>query len=315
MLEYDTAGEPVTGIKWTKTTTRKIADALTEENIHVSPNTVGKLLKSMKYSLKINYKKIESNPKKSTPESRKKRNQQFEYINRMREKFRKQNVPSISVDAKKRENVGNFKNQGAIWCKNPKKVNVYDFRSLASGVFIPYGIYDIVNNNGFVVGGISYNTAEFAVNAIVKWWTAELINMTVQQKELFILADGGGSNGSRSRLWKKCLQELLCDKFNISVTVCHYPPGTSKYNPIEHRLFSEISKNWAGEPLIDNETILNYISTTKTKTGLSVKAILDEKIYEKGIKISDAEMKQININFHDVLPQWNYTILPSKNRI
>lgn len=268
----------------------------------------------MGYSLKINYKKIESNPKKLTPETRKKRNQQFDYINRMREEFRIQNIPSISVDAKKKENVGNFKNQGATWCKNPKEVNVYDFKSLASGVFIPYGIYDIDNNKALVVGGVSYNTAEFAVNAIAKWWEAESNYMTAIQKALFILADGGGSNGSRNRLWKKCIQELLCDKFGISVTVCHYPPGTSKYNPIEHRLFSEISKNWAGEPLINNETILNYICTTKTKTGLSVKAILDEKNYEKGIKISDAEMKQINIKFHDELPKWNYTIFPSQNR-
>lgn len=314
MLQYDTAGDPITGIRWTKTTTRKIADALAEENIHVSSNTIGKLLKDMGYSLKINYKKIESDPKRSTPESRKKRDQQFIYINHMCKVSGKQNIPKISVDAKKRELVGNFKNQGVTWCKNPKDVYAYDFRSLASGVFTPYGIYNIDKNNGFVVGGTSCNTAEFSVNSIAKWCEKEL-NNDVHKKSLLILADGGGSNGSRNRLWKKCIQKALCDKYGIVVTVCHYPPGTSKYNPIEHRLFSEISKNWAGEPLTDNETILNYIKTTKTKTGLCVDAILDDRTYQKGIKISDKEMKELNIKYHEVLPEWNYSIFPDQNRI
>ncbi len=265
----------------------------------------------MGYSLKINYKKIESNPKKSTSESRKKRDQQFIYIDQMREASRKQNIPMISVDAKKRELVGNFKNNGATWCKSPVEVNAYDFRSMASGVFIPYGIYNIDNNKGFVVGGVSYNTAEFAVNSIAKWCEREFNKITAKQKSLLIFADGGGSNGSKNRLWKKCIQNTICDKYGIVVTVCHYPPGTSKYNPIEHRLFSEISKNWAGEPLMSNETILKYINTTKTKTGLKVKATIDETIYEKGIKISDDEMKKLNIRYHETLPQWNYTISPS----
>ena len=315
LLKYDTAGDPITGIKWTKTTTRKIADILAEEQIYVSSNTSGKLLKDMWYSLKINYKKIESDPKKSTPESREKRNQQFIYINQMRETSQKQNTPMISVDAKKKELVGNFKNQGAKWCKNPNEVNAYDFRSMACGIFIPYGIYDMDQNKGFVVGGVSYNTAEFAVNSIVKWWKTKSNNMIAKQKSLLIIADGGGSNGSRTRLWKVCLQKLLCNKYGINVTVCHYPPGTSKYNPIEHRLFSEISKNWAGEPLKDYERILNYICTTKTRTGLKVKASIDETVYKKGIKISDAQMNKINIKYHNVLPQWNYTIFPSENPI
>lgn len=265
----------------------------------------------MGYSLKINYKKIESNPKKSTPESRKKRDQQFRYISQTRESFLNQNNLMISVDSKKKESVGNFKNQGAIWCTNPKEVNAYDFLSLASGVFIPYGIYCLNSNTGFVVGGISCNTAELAVNAIEKWWNMEATSMSSEHRYLLILADGGGSNGSKNKLWKLTIQKKLCDRYGIIVTVCHYPPGTSKYNPIEHRLFSEISKNWAGEPLISYETILNYINTTKTKTGLKVKAILDETNYEKGIKIIDDEMMKINIKYHDVLPEWNYTIYPS----
>ena len=149
----------------------------------------------------------------------------------------------------------------------------------------------------------------------MKWWETKQNNVVDKQKSLLILADGGGSNGSRNRLWKICIQELLCDRYGISVTVCHYPPGTSKYNPIEHRLFSEISKNWAGEPLKNNETILKYISTTKTQTGLKVNADIDETVYEKGIKISDNEMNRINIKYHEVLPQWNYTIQPTQNRI
>ncbi len=302
-------------MKWTKITTRKIADILCEQQIYVSSNTVGKLLKDMGYSLKINYKKFESNPKKSTAESRKKRDRQFVYINKMCETSREQNSPRISVDAKKRELVGNFLNRGATWCIRSKEVNAYDFRSLASGVFIPYSIYDIDNNRGFVVGGVSYNTAEFAVNSIVKWWETEMNKVGDKQKSLLILADGGGSNGSRNKLWKTSIQKLLCDKYRITVTVCHYPPGTSKYNPIEHRLFSEISKNWAGEPLVDNQTILNFINTTKTTTGLRVKATLDETPYVKGIKISKAEMKKINIKYHDILPQWNYTIFPYENPI
>ena len=269
----------------------------------------------MGYSLRINYKKIESNPKKSTPESRKKRDIQFKYIDKVRGSFLGQNYQMISVDAKKKELVGDFKNQGAIWCTNPKEVNAYDFLSLATGVFIPYGIYCINSNTGFVAGGISYNTAEFAVNTIETWWCMEGANMYPRNKSLLILADGGGSNGSRNRLWKLSIQSKLCERYGLDVTVCHYPPGTSKYNPIEHRLFSEISKNWAGEPLKDYETIVNYISTTKTKTGLRVKAMLDQTNYEKGIKVSDAEMAKINIKYHTVHPEWNYTISPSKNPI
>ena len=264
----------------------------------------------MGYSLKINYKKIESNPTKSTPESRKKRDLQFLYIDKMRESFLMQNYQMISVDAKKKESVGNFKNHGAIWCTSPKEVNAYDFLSLASGVFIPYGIYCINSNSGFVVGRTSYNTAELAVNAIEKWWNMEGVNLSPKHKSLLILADGGGSNGSKNKLWKLSIQNKLCNKYGLNITICHYPPGTSKYNPIEHRLFSEISKNWAGEPLKDYETILNYINTTKTKTGLRVKAILDETNYEKGIKISDNEISKINIKYHEVHPQWNYTISP-----
>lgn len=282
-----------------------------KQGIQVSPTTVRSIMTEMHYSLKINYKKIESNPKTVTPQSRKRRNCQFEYISEMRGLFMEGGHTIISVDAKKREMIGNFKNNGATWCKEATEVNVYDFKSLSEGVFIPYGIYDVTKNKGFIVGGTSYNTSEFAVNAICKWLNFELKHREYPMESLLILADGGGSNSSTNKLWKLCLQEKICDPFEISVTVCHYPPGTSKYNPIEHRLFSEISKNWAGKPLRSYETALNYVRSTKTATGLTVKARIDKKQYKKGIKILDDEMEGINIKNHNVLPEWNYTILPS----
>jgi len=311
LLEEDTAGDPITGLKWTRKTTRKISTALGKAGFSVCPTTVRSLLMDMHYSLRINFKKIESNPKKVTPESRKRRNCQFEYISAMRGSFLEAGHTIISIDAKKREQIGNFKNNGVIWCKKATEVNAYDFKSLSEGVFIPYGVYDITKNKGFIVGGTSYNTGEFAVNAICKWLNFELKHREDPMESLLILADGGGSNSSTNKLWKLCLQEKICDPFEINVTVCHYPPGTSKYNPIEHRLFSEISKNWAGKPLGSYETALKYIRSTKTSTGLTVKAWIDKAEYEKGIKILEDEMEGINIVNHDVLPEWNYTIFPS----
>jgi hypothetical protein len=310
-LEEDTAGDPITGIKWTRKTLRKIAAALKRGGVKVSPSTVGKLMREMHYSLKVNFKRIESNPKTVTPESRKKRNRQFKYISRTRKSFLGENSAIISIDTKKRELIGNFKNNGAVWCREPYCVNAYDFKTLSEGVLIPYGIYDVTKNKGFVVGGISHNTGEFAVNAISKWLSYELKHREEELQSILILADGGSSNGSSNKLWKVSLQEKICNRFEISVTVCHFPPGTSKYNPIEHRLFSEISRNWAGEPLQSYETALKYIRSTKTSTGLTVKAWMDKTSYEKGLKISDDELGMVKIAKHDVLPEWNYTIYPA----
>ena len=265
----------------------------------------------MHYSLKINFKRIESNPKTVTPESSKKRDRQFKYISRVRKSFYKKGQTIISIDTKKRELIGNFKNNGAVWCKDPLEVNAYDFKNLSEGVLIPYGIYDVTKNSGFIVGGTSYNTSEFAVNAICKWLNFEVRHRQEALDSLLILADGGGSNGSSNKLWKVGIQEKICNPYEISVTVCHYPPGTSKYNPIEHHLFSEISKNWAGRPLITYETAFKYIRSTKTSIGLKVKAWIDKTSYEKGIKISDDELNMIKIAKHNVLPEWNYTIYPS----
>lgn len=303
LLKHETAGDPVKGLKWTRKTTQKIADELRSLGIRVGRTTVGRLLKAMKYSLKVNQKSIGAgkNPQ---------RNEQFEYIGRQRKKAAALGIPVISVDSKKKEAVGPFKNPGATWRQQAHQVNDHDFRSLAEGMAVPYGIYDVEANRGFVCVGASSDTAQFAADSIERWWRAEGRERYAGADELVILADGGGSNGSRCRLWKSALQEKLCDRHGISVTVAHYPPGASKWNPIEHRLFSEISKNWAGEPLDSYETILKFIRTTKTRTGLTVRSQLVTKQYEKRIRVSDERMKQLNITAHEILPKWNYTLRP-----
>lgn len=301
-MEYETAGDPITGLKWTRKTTEKIAQQLKLVGIEVSSKTVGRILKELGYSLRVNHKKISSGDGVD-------RNEQFEYIAAIRKQHSEMAVPIISVDTKKKELVGNFKNAGVAWNKQPVSVNDHDFRSQADGIAIPYGIYDVNANLGSVFVGTSYDTSEFAVSSIEKWWRYNGRNHYPSAKQLLILADGGGSNGSRSRSWKYELQKL-CDRHKIEITVCHYPPGASKWNPIEHRLFSEISKNWQGRPLDSYSAIKNYISTTSTKTGLKVKAYISPKKYKKGLKISDHQMRIVNIEKHDTFPKWNYTIIP-----
>ncbi len=303
LLEHETAGDPVSGLKWTKKTTQKVADELKSLGIDVGRTTVGRLLKKMKYSLKVNQKKIGAG---NDPD----RNEQFEYISRQRKQAAAQGIPVISVDTKKKETVGQFKNPGATWRQEAQQVNDHDFRSAAKGMAVPYGIYDIEANRGFVCVGVSYDTPEFAVECIVKWWRDEGRRQYPDTADVLILADGGGSNGFRCRLWKSALQEKLCDRHGISVTVAHYPPGASKWNPIEHRLFSEMTKNWAGEPLVSYETIVKFARTTKTTTGLKVRSRLVTKQYKKGIRISDERMEQLNMTQHEILSKWNYTLSP-----
>lgn len=276
----------------------------------VCPNTLCTILKSMGYSLKINYKKIECN-KILTPQERHARNQQFLYIEKQRNNFQKRKYGIISIDSKKKEYIGNFINKGSCWLKVSKEVFAYDYPSWATGVGIPYGIYDISHNQGTVNIGTSYNTGEFAVNSIKRWWETIGYKYYGREKKLLILADSGGSNGCRLKYWKFGLQYEICNKYGISISVSHYPTGTSKYNPIEHLLFSQISNNWKGEPLKNYETMLKFISTTTTNKGLTVSAYLDNNEYEKGIKIKDKQMKELNIEFHKVNPKWNYTICPS----
>ncbi len=256
----------------------------------------------MGFSLKANRKSISQS---TSPH----RNEQFEYIASMREAFAGDRSPIISVDTKKKEQVGQFKNPGSCWAQESQAVNDHDFHSLSEGTAIPYGIYEPTVNRGNVFVGTSHDTAEFAAHSIAKWWKQGRKDYGNPHK-LLILADGGGSNSYRSHAWKAFLQTYVADIFQIPVTVCHYPPGTSKWNPIEHRLFSEISKNWQGKPLSSYETIINYIKTTTTKTGLTVKATLVKKEYVKGVKISKAQFKQLAINNHPLLPKWNYTIEP-----
>lgn len=297
----------MSGLKWTRRTTIKIAEELRGLGINVSPGTVAKLLKQLGYSLRVNYKK-KSN---GSPENR---DAQFAHIAELRETCEAAGIPVISVDTKKRELVGLFKNSGCAWNREAVAVNDHDFRSLADGVAIPYGIYDVQANRGRVFVGQSYDTPEFAVDCIVKWWRLEGSRRYPQADQLVILADGGGSNGSRCRAWKYNLQRKLCDQYHLEVTVAHYPPGASKWNPIEHRLFSEISKNWAGRPLDSYETILKYVRTTSTTTGLRVCARLVDKQYEKGIKISDEQMEQLCLIKDPLLPKWNYILRPTSNR-
>ena len=278
-MEHETAGDPITGLKWTRRTTDKIARELANlGGIEVSANTVGRILKELGYSLRVNHKKISSG---TGPD----RDAQFKQIAAIRDRFSKQGLPVISVDTKKKELVGNFKNPGAAWNKQAVAVKDHDFRSQGHGLAVPYGIYDIQANRGSVFVGASHDTPQFAVSSIEKWWRYDGRRRYAKAKELLILADCGGSNGYRCRAWKHELQQFS-NRHRIKITVSHYPPGTSKWNPIEHRLFSAISKNWAGCPLNSFATIKNYIGTTSTTTGLAVKAYIDPKIYAKGIKIN-----------------------------
>lgn len=304
LMEHDTAGDPMTGLKWTRRTTAKVAAELKRLGIHVSDRTVAKLLKQMGFALRVNHKKLSG----ASPENR---DAQFTHIAEVRERFAARGLPLISIDTKKKELVGRFKNAGASWDRKPVLVNDHDFRSDATGIAIPYGIYDLRANRGTVFVGNSRDTPEFAVDCVATWWRSEGRQRHHNAEQLAILADGGGSNAANSRAFKYGLQTLLCNRFGLTVTVAHYPPGASKWNPIEHRLFSEISKNWAGRPLDSYETILNHIQTTTTSTGLRITAHLIEKTYEKGIKISDAQMRELSITKDGLLPKWNYTLRPT----
>jgi Rhodopirellula transposase DDE domain len=309
ILKDEVAGDPIDGTRWTRKTTQSIAEELFKHGIEVSANTVGRLLHEMDFSLKTNRKNIESGVKHKHGD-RARRNRQFMLIAARRRKFETADLPIISTDGKKRELIGNFKNNGRTWRRKGKEVNDHDFPSDAQGVALPYGIFDDRRNSGMVVVGTSRSTPEFAVDAIEQWWRSDGKKHHPDAAELLILADSGGANSPRCKVWKCDLQQKLCNKHGLSVTVCHYPPGASKWNPIEHRMFSEISKHWQGVPLETYDVVLNYISTTKTKTGLTISSKLNSKIYEKGREATEEEMKLLNIRAHRTLPEWNYTIKP-----
>jgi len=290
--------------KWTKQTLKTVSSCLESRlNVNVSPATVYRLLSQLNYSLKGNKKSLSTG---THPD----RDKQFYIIECLRQQFSAAGDPIISIDTKKKELIGLFKNPGRVWCKKAKKVKDHDFRSQAEGIASPYGIYDVGLNCGVVVVGQSADTPEFAVNSIATWWLHHGSHQYLHSKHLLILADGGGSNGARPRAFKKFLQERIAAPYGLEVTVCHYPAGASKWNPIEHRMFSEISKNWAGHPLESFEIMVNFIKGTKTETGLHIEAYLDQREYEKGIKVSDKEFKQLHISRNEELSNWNYSITP-----
>lgn len=302
ILEENTAGDPMSRLRWTNKSTYTISDELKNKKQNISEDSVGRIIKNLGYSLQVNIKSKEN----GTSEDR---DSQFRYINEQIKLFEKNNLPVISVDTKKKELVGNFKNSGRKYQKKGQAeiVNVYDFEYLSKGKAIPYGVYELFKNNGFVNVGISHDTSEFAVESIRQWWKNIGKNNYKNAKELLICADSGGSNANRSRLWKFYLQKFA-NKTRLKVTICHFPPGTSKWNKIEHKMFSFISMNWKGKPLRNYEMILNLIEGTKTKKGLKIKAKMDKKIYKLKQKVSDEEFEKINFVRHKINPQWNYTL-------
>jgi hypothetical protein len=304
-----TRGDPMRPLLWTSRSLRHLVTELARKGHNVSATVVGDLLRGMGYSLQANSKTREGDQHID-------RNAQFEYINRQAKGFLTANEPAISVDTKKKELVGNFKNAGREWRPKgrPEEVNVHDFIDPKLKRAVPYGVYDINNNTGWVSVGTDHDTAAFAVNAIRRWWKAMGKKRYPKPKGLLVTADGGGSNGYRVRLWKIELQKLA-DELKLPITVCHLPPGTSKWNKIEHRLFSFISINWRGKPLRSFRTIVELIAATTTETGLTVRAELDEKKYPKGLKVSDAQLAKVNIFPHDFHGEWNYTIAPNKKRL
>ena len=305
LVEPVTRGDPESPLRWTCKSLRQLATELGQQGYHVSHTSIGSLLKKLGYSLQGNRKTLEG---ADHPD----RNAQFEYINARVEDALRQGQPVISVDTKKKELIGQFKNGGKEWRPegDPEKVNVYDFVDRELGRANPYGVYDLTNNTGWVSVGTDHDTASFAVATIRRWWLAMGSPLYSDVKELLITADGGGSNGSRVRLWKLELQQLS-NELGINIRVSHFPPGTSKWNKIEHRLFSHISMNWRGQPLVSHEVIVNLIAATTTRKGLKVRAELDPKQYPKGIKVTDEELAAIRIVRDEFHGEWNYTIMPS----
>ena len=303
----DPKGDPMSHLQWTTKSVAHLKEALQKQGHRLADTAIRRLLHTRGFSLRANKKRIEG-------ESHPDRDQQFVHINRQCQEFEKQGKPIISVDCKKKELIGNFKNQGREWQAKGQEssVNVYDYLSLADGKAVPYGIYDVVHNRGFVNVGIDHETAEFAVESIRRWWEHYGQQLYPQAHELLITCDGGGSNGVRSRLWKKELQQLA-NETHLSLTIAHYPKATSKWNKIEHRLFSFISINWRGKPLRSLETIIELISHTTTQEGLSVTAVKDSNIYPTGRKVTDEELAALNIVRDAFHGEWNYTIKPQES--
>lgn len=305
LVDGSTAGSPENPLLWTTKSLRHISAQLESKGFKVGKDTVAKLLEQQGFSLQQNKKYVEAG--KQSPD----RDAQFKFINQLAKTMMEQNMPVISVDAKKKENIGNFKNGGAEYASKGQPIEVldHDFMNKDNGKAVPYGIYDIFANEGFVSVGISADTAEFAVNSIRSWWEYMGKERYPDAKKILITADGGGSNGSRCRLWKKSLQDFANDS-GLELHVCHFPPGTSKWNKIEHRMFAYISKNWRGRPPETLEVIINLIAATTTKSGLKIKCRSDLNNYAVGKKVTDEEMSNLNIERESWHGEWNYCISP-----
>ena len=304
LVEPMSRGDPMSPLRWTCKSTAHLAEELSRQGHPIGAWTVGNLLNAAGYSLQSNRKTKEGS---SHPD----RNAQFEHINTTVKRFQQRGEPVISVDTKKKELVGPFKNGGREWQPKgkPEQVLVHDFVDKELGKVIPYGVFDLSQNEGWVSVGIDHDTAQFAVQAIGRWWQKMGSKRYPRAKELLITADGGGSNGSRCRLWKVALQELAV-RLGLPIHVCHFPPGTSKWNKIEHRMFSHITQNWRGRPLVSHEVIINLIANTTTKAGLKIRAELDRGNYPVGIKITDSELSGLNLKLAKFHGDWNYTLLP-----
>lgn len=304
LIDPVTRGDPESPLRWTCKSTRQLAKALMAMGHQTSHRMVGELLRELGYSLQSNRKTLEGG---SHPD----RNAQFEHIYAQMKSFQDSGDPVISVDTKKKELVGHFKQEGQEWQPSgqPESVQVHDFQDPELGKAAPYGVYDPTLNVGWVNVGTDHDTSQFAVESIRRWWRSMGASCYPAAQRLLITADGGGSNGSRVRLWKRELQALATE-FGFAITVCHYPPGTSKWNKIEHRLFSYITMNWRGRPLVSHEVVVNLIASTTNRKGLRVYCELDSNEYPKGIKVTDAEMDAINIDRHLFHGEWNYTISP-----
>ena len=304
LVDPATRGDPMCPLRWTCKSTRHLAETLTALGHVVSHQTVARLLTELGYSLQANRKTEEG---KEHPD----RNAQFEHINRKVRSFQRHRQPVVSVDTKKKELIGNYKNAGQEWQPKgqPQKVKSKDFPDKELGKVSPYGVYDMTANEGWVNVGITHDTAEFAVASVRRWWYRMGRKVYPEATELLLTADGGGSNGSRSRLWKVCLQRLA-DELGLQISVCHFSPGTSKWNKIEHRLFCHITENWRGRPLVSHGVVVQLIGSTTTRTGLHVEADLDTNHYETGIKVTDEELEAVRLHRDKFHGNWNYKVIP-----
>jgi len=305
LLQDATAGDPITGLKWTRKTVRKLAKELKRKGFQVEHSTIPRLARLLKYRLRVNRKRL-------SRQQDARRDQQMQYIERQRKQFARKKQPEISVDGKKKEKIGQFRNPGRTLRREPLDVLATDFLTDAVGKAVLYGVYDIQRNEGLMLVGVSHETAEFAAAAIRRWLSLNRNASYCNCTDLLIQADSGGANACDSWLWKVELQKLA-DEFQLAITVNHYPPGTSKWNLIEHRMFCVISANWAGQPLVSYETVLKYIRTSTTETGFRCVAFFDRRHYQTKRKVSPEEKANLNLHPHKLFPEWNYTIRPHSN--